>query len=130
MELTTNELRIGNILAFGKPEFIEEVNYITSKTIGLSTDLSTDTLTPIGLFQPIPLTEDWLVKLGFEKIPNHSEKKAMCDFIYGDKMELCYDVDTDSFYLYNWEQLEIKYVHQLQNLYFSLMNKELTLKSE
>ena len=75
---------------------------------------------------PIPLTEEILLKFGFEeksKSKNfylgnfrfHISKPANYDgFIFCDG----YDVITD----------KIKYVHQLQNLYFALTGEELTFK--
>ena len=79
------------------------------------------------MWQPIPLTEEWLLKFGFEeksKSKNfylgnfrfHISKPANYDgFIFCDG----YDVITD----------RIKYVHQLQNLYFALIGEELILKN-
>jgi hypothetical protein len=75
--------------------------------------------------QPIPLTEEWLLKFGFAKTENGW---------------LALDICNDWSYLY-WERLaglelsvnkyqitmpHIKYVHQLQNLYFALTGEELT----
>ena len=78
--------------------------------------------------QPIPLTEEILLKFGFEdksKSKNfylgnfrfHISKPANYDgFIFCDG----YDVITD----------RIKYVHQLQNLYFALTGEGLTFKKD
>jgi hypothetical protein len=70
--------------------------------------------------KPIPLTEEWLLKIGFEN--NEAEKKycKKCITLYmEDNLFWC-----DIF----WDSLEIKSVHQLQNLYFALTNEELTIK--
>ena len=76
---------------------------------------------------PIPLTEEILLKFGFKeksKSKNfylgnfrfHISKPANYDgFIFCDG----YDVITD----------KIKYVHQLQNLFYSIIGKELTFKN-
>jgi hypothetical protein len=67
--------------------------------------------------KPIPLTEGWLKKLGFEKALNGwwDETENWCcnnnDFYLGAKMFLA----------------KVDYVHQLQNLYFALTGKELTI---
>ena len=73
--------------------------------------------------EPIPLTEEWLIDLGFEKVDvNLFEKRCLTLFIengtwkwfLGDR---AYKLGT-----------EIKYVHTLQNLYFALTGEELIVK--
>ena len=86
---------------------------------------------------PIPLTEEWLLKFGFEKIIYDCEEVG-----YGVE----YDLKTKHFYLSYCDDFSIsisgrkeyrgmapnielfRYVHQLQNLYFSLSGEELTVK--
>ena len=78
-------------------------------------------------YQPIPLTEDWLVKLGFDKdntIYNIGiDKKGS---IYWSERGILYI--SESIELNYAFQSECKYVHQLQNLYFALTQKELIIK--
>jgi hypothetical protein len=74
-------------------------------------------------FRPIPLTEEWLFKLGFElngcnfELPNfrfHITKPANYDgFLFCDGCSVITE--------------KIQYVHQLQNLYFTLTNEEIKL---
>jgi hypothetical protein len=69
----------------------------------------------------IPLTEDWLVKFGFEKVSGWDYYKGWIK----DYVELecdCYGFD----YVNNIDK-EVKHVHQLQNLYFALTGEELEL---
>lgn len=72
------------------------------------------------LYQPIPLTEEWLVKFGFEydDIDGNSGYWKLGNF------EVVFGEDGCS---YNWD-LKIEFVHQLQNLVFALTGEELTLK--
>jgi hypothetical protein len=81
-------------------------------------------------YEPIPLTEDWLEKFGFE-------------LTYESKFRRCFDLDTSiGFLSFNFSKViqekdnvsiaslnlkwaSLKYVHQLQNLYFALTGKEL-----
>jgi hypothetical protein len=66
--------------------------------------------------KPIPLTEEWLVKFGFEG---------------WDKGDYTMNLSNANFYkLPIWQPLakNIKHVHQLQNLYFALTGEELTIK--
>jgi hypothetical protein len=83
------------------------------------------------MFEPIHLTEEWLLKFGFEK------KDVEIGYGINDIM-VEYELDGYSFtqdntgkwYLlhYNWNTEHFKYVHQLQNLYFALTGEELTIK--
>jgi hypothetical protein len=97
-----------------------------------------DELEEDKMIQPIPLTEEWLVKFGFEEYSKH---------INGD-FELCIKSDKPSqhivvrvyrggFSVFNHSECDftqiqfinrVKHVHQLQNLYFALTGEELTIK--
>ena len=83
--------------------------------------------------EPIPLTEEWLLKFGFEKdeyakdfrlgkywVENRyfdSYEKSM--FLFG-----CYQFNK----IYITSNVDVlKYVHELQNLYFALTGQELTI---
>lgn len=84
------------------------------------------------LFEPIALTEEWLIKLGFTWSIAHQGffKK---DFYYViDFYETYPKVEGCIAFLNknhrNGEKLlSVKYVHQLQNLYFALTQSELTV---
>jgi len=69
----------------------------------------------------IPLTEEWLLDFGFEKdeLGWFFKENDYCSFglFFKNNEWLFYISDT-----------KIKYVHQLQNLYFALTNNELTNK--
>ena len=71
--------------------------------------------------EPIPLTEEWLERFGFEK------RKISYLYGYGNFL---YDYRLK---LWTWYGIQlhdylITYVHQLQNLYFALTGEELQLK--
>ena len=71
-------------------------------------------------FEPIPLAEEWLVKMGFKK------------FVTSDKYHTyalgVINVNDNIVYVSELGFLNhIKYVHQLQNLYFDLTGEELTV---
>ena len=77
--------------------------------------------------EPIPLTQEWLLKFGFEKTKQTKEDNNIWTFIGSEcKFEL---EQIITFFLYDNKCFgtELKYVHQLQNLYFALTNEELTL---
>ena len=91
---------------------------------------------------PIPLTEEWLVKFGFILADKGSkERRCYHKAISEDNVFEIWKQDdlefeecrlwnnTDS-YKMHFDNLKVipKHVHQLQNLYFALINNELTLK--
>lgn len=120
--MKASELRIGNYVYYNNE----------NKSIGIISTLVNDLVPGLDYCQidhvinkkhwcinlePIPLTEEWLLKFGLEIKNNYAYDKASLGFFvitFGEK-----------FY---WKSFELKYVHQLQNLYFSLSREELILK--
>ncbi len=78
-----------------------------------------------SIMTPIPLTEEWLLKLGFESMYSNYIVKAgdYYNSIKQDCGKWIYSYDESDAGCY--ELKEIKYVHELQNLYFALNDKEL-----
>jgi hypothetical protein len=112
-----NELRIGNLFENAIITSISEEGYNYSDYPEMGVYWKTfDTL------KTIPINEDLLCKLGFNKIGGTYE---LCDGL----IELVYAKDR----MYEviegqWKSLEhIKYMHQLQNIYFALTGRELTV---
>lgn len=84
------------------------------------------------LFKPIPLTEEWLKKLGFE-IRSEDEGISKYYYISGIPFELSEDGSSKGFdfsYFYDkpYYLCNVQYVHQLQNLYFALTGQDLAIK--
>lgn len=82
-------------------------------------------------YESIPLTEDWLVKFGFEENPSHEHphfdnwrRPEDTDFSLGNYNDEYWVVE---FLDQTYGCPEIKYVNQLQNLYFALTGQELTI---
>jgi hypothetical protein len=77
-------------------------------------------------YEPIPLTEEWLLKFGFKK----TEYKS--DIIYDSGLQnstyITIDNNYSSYFMWGEYLTSIKYVHELQNLYFALIRTELILK--
>lgn len=114
--MKATELRIGNLYSqFGN---ITEVSWCTIKDMEKAPESQL-------WCKPIPLTEEWLLKFGFEKAGRTIKLKNFGKFI---------DMNGElSFYpagmlnsLLRHDLLQ--YVHQLQNLYFALTGKELMIK--
>lgn len=81
---------------------------------------------------PIPLTEEWLLKFGFTE--------AMFDYtihtgeFFKGSVGILWVAGNNNVWQLKYEmrctQTVIKYVHQLQNLYFALTGEELTLSHD
>jgi len=68
----------------------------------------------------VPLTEDWLLKFGFIKLEGWDDTFF---FQLNNVQILEYNISG-----YDYDDFNIKNVHQLQNLYFALTGEELTIK--
>ena len=78
----------------------------------------------ISRHEPIPLTEEWLIKLGIE----FKDKKHLYWVKGAFNLELTEEGDV-YFEVYS-HYIDVKYVHQLQNLYFALTGEELKQDNE
>ena len=114
--MKASELRIGNWFNNGDSNYVVDSSWFCDYLGSLGEHFTVN---------PIPLTEEWLLKFGFEKKINDD------DFDYWLKGEfddtfLCEHADG---FCYNFGfGHELKHVHQLQNLYFALTGEELTTK--
>ena len=157
-KMTQNELRIGNYV------YYEHTTHVVSGVHGNSvyswwvkdgkpvieyeakdssgTQVENPYIDVVRRYEPIPLTEEWLGKLGLikrnqtEELPEELQQP---------------DIDEDGDIWYTWVKgvfnLEIqsngeiwfevyshykhiKWVHELQNLYFALTEEELTLQEK
>lgn len=84
------------------------------------------------LISPIPLTEEWLLKLGFSKMTiKPLWRKTIGEYTL-ESEDFLFDFKSKHVYADSGLTLhpignETKYVHQLQNLYSALTGQELTL---
>ncbi|QNK64084.1 hypothetical protein H7F33_06225 [Pedobacter sp. PAMC26386] len=113
--MEASELRIGNYtLDHGHPEQIPYGSDIDSA----------------GMMEPILLTEEWVVKFGFERF----------EFEYEEGNEITYVLEKKNGHQFALSEslqpmdgeiamldYKLQYVHQIQNLYFALTNEELTI---
>jgi hypothetical protein len=157
-KMTQNELRIGNYV------YYEHTTHVVSGVHGNSvyswwvkdgkpvieyeakdssgTQVENPYMDVVRRYEPIPLTEEWLEKLGLIK-RNQTEE------LPGELQQPDIDEDGDIWYtwvkgVFNleiqsngeiWFELyshykHIKWVHELQNLYFALTEEELTLQEK
>jgi hypothetical protein len=82
-------------------------------------------------FEPIPITKEWLECLGFEYNKSHENFRIKAgDYFNSIKYingEWCYNNDRSDAGCYF--VATIKYVHELQNLYFAINKEELVYES-
>ena len=123
------ELRIGNYVNIGLKSSSLRTDFDAITASGLM-DLQVNKETSSFVYEPIPLTEEFILDLGFE-----TEVSDWCHFTLEYDFEYYIDIslsfskeitvnirnEEDVFYF------NVEYVHQLQNLYFTLTNEELTI---
>jgi len=122
--MTANELRIGNWVMDDDESYeifqvasIEKGEEETEGMYFINGGWIDDVL-------PIPLTEEWLLKFGFEKDDPFFTNMDSYSF-NGLTMEF---YKKECQFHYQGADIEFKYVHQLQNLYFALTGEELEIK--
>ena len=124
--MEAKELRIGN--------YVERHNKVTGVIDVVQVDGGTPLLAFEGIttlkFNPIPLSEEWLLRFGFENIDSTytiDNDRFEFSFMFYDAWNLyykekkgfgCDEINLTGF----WN------IHQLQNLYFDLTGEELQLK--
>jgi hypothetical protein len=123
-----NELRIGNYIKLMLNDEDFAIVQVTLNDLDAVDNKK-------GVYEPLPLAEDWLLKHGFSvknfdySIPISECKVVWLTLIPQDEECTAYSVcvtqtdedeeDQNAFLS------DISYVHQLQNLYFALTGKEL-----
>lgn len=114
--MEASELRIGNLVKDGNDFEQVTIYHLDCLSIGRCE------------FDPIPLTDEWLLKFGFhEKYKSSANRWCFDSWCIWD----CEDEDGNLSHEFMYEfRTQIKYVHQLQNLYFALTNEELTYEQQ
>ena len=74
----------------------------------------------------IPLTEEWLIRLGFDLVVKEGNQG---EFRVYQLNEITYNTNHGWWWRHQLT-VQPKYVHELQNLFFALTGRELELKSE
>lgn len=152
MSMKPQELRIGNIINGIYHTYDdgdnEEMKLETTCTVATldqtgASDYpiwvySDEQIEHFSEFERIPLTEEWLSKFEFEHVETRGrwikDKFVIWKQRYLDPLSI---FEQNKFYLQTIDyegniftlNLEIKYVHQLQNLYYCFCGEELKLKS-
>ena len=117
--MKASELRIGNIVRYGANNRV------------LDAELFLQLLKYTTPFDPIPLTEEWLLKFGFDKVGIALTSIAIAPL----NLPCIFNLPNTPFSFCQGKLIlttgtgdfcvNIEYVHQLQNLYFALTGEEL-----
>ena len=123
MKLQAKDLRVGNLIENIHDQLITVTGFYIrgfEEKKGL-----------IENYRPIPLTEEWLVKLGFEITYDEDKCKLFCikNKHIGTLDVIKIQVDDEIIaYVNDIRVINIDYVHQAQNIVFALTGEELTIK--
>lgn len=126
--MEARELRIGNLVEYYVEDSMDarkawwEVSSIDLIDLGII-----EKEPELHNFRAISLTQKWLNKFGFRKYQNPNNSPTWC-FSKGG-IRLIKNFHSGKFYLECYF-MEIKSVHQLQNIFFLLKGEELELRKE
>lgn len=121
--MKANELRIRNAI-WNDAKL--KVKWVTHRVIS---DIASNN-NPLP-YSRISLTEEWLLKFGFEREDQHGNFKIITGkyptwlHINLTTLEFANGYDYEC----SGNETKCKYVHQLQNLYFALTGEELTIQN-
>jgi hypothetical protein len=130
--IQANNLRIGNWV-------MNQSGYLNDIPIGKPVQIDIDGFRWASFYLPIPLTEEWLLKFGFIKDEWGAEQcgSVIGDLYVHDLIQICIvdgvfysyvHIDDDSYY--SFKDIELPYVHSLQNYVHARTNTELTVPSD
>lgn len=124
MEAT--ELRLNNLLMYG--DDIVPIMGVENNHESVLVKIDKDTAIDYRKLKPIALTAEWFQKLGFKEAYRSNSRVRF------DLPNYCrYDFDLDSNkilegFLFFGNYIKCNYLHQLQNIYFTLTGEELKIE--
>jgi len=127
-KLQASELRIGNLVKHdGKIGAVcviyeDAINFTDETSLVGWYTLEFDSETEL---KPIPLTEDWLLRMGFKKEYEYYTFPGTETILLDPNLK-CFTTGDDNCSVFFKTP---EYVHQLQNLYFALTGEELTINA-
>jgi len=145
--IEANELRIGNLVLAGKMREVgggpynqtvrqvclismdyddEYMEYVETVEVAKSTNVTDDLCRNIN---PVPITEAWLDDFGFDDSESFDNREYEV-YIYrkGPLTATCASFDSTLKWTMHGKEIDLQYIHQLQNLYFALTGDELQLQ--
>lgn len=112
MRLRKEELRLGNVLSNGENYYIVDWSFFALS------DLS------VQFFNPIPITHDMLLAIGLEQ--HDTNKYSHKSLRYIDNFKIRED-NTLQYVASNVHIIDMKYLHELQNLIYTLTKKDIEI---
>ena len=140
-ELKSTDLRIGNYLK--RNNKIVKVTGLSRNEVKYTDNDKGETIYDIMFFQPIELTEEILLNIGFEKgdtapryqryywevyCENGKSLRLSYDFYYDEQRRLNITFRNREGIENEVKKYEVKYIHELQNAYYCLTSQELEVK--
>jgi hypothetical protein len=131
--MKSSELRIGNLVDLGnRIAKVIEIAHLGCVVVDL--EETQDTIEDYERTKGIPLTEEWLLKFGFEKIEDFGVYSNIWHFkgvmvSLGNYINVHVDWADDGVGFHSIRCYEELFIHQLQNLYFALTGEELILNA-
>jgi len=132
--MNIKELRIGNYVHYGYDVKVTELDVYGAGIMDLNDDEASHFYSNKELLKPILLTEEWLLKFGFENVDYGFTKKILTvstlQLIWGDGWiypQIIEEAEMNSETIDVVSLNRIEFVHQLQNLYFTITGEELKL---
>jgi hypothetical protein len=122
--MESNELRIGNLVKWYDVSKVLELHSEKNEfdNVYIECEESFE-WTEYDKLIPIELTEEWLLKFGFISNPYQDRYEKDIIRINCNKIKGFTELWIDG-------MPHIKYIHQLQNLYFALTGEELKIKEQ
>lgn len=119
--MKASEVRIGNLVEL---TFDNETEIVDVKVIDLVQNY-------VRLAKPIPLTEEWLIKFGFVKKPDIDNVTYYTIVFEKDGISLLFFMGGFDDCSINGDlEIDLSYVHDLQNFWMCLKKEELTIKNK
>jgi hypothetical protein len=138
--MKVEELRVGNLI-YDLTDSVARVDTVSNLFDGPMIEAHSSQMLASkepDCYKPIPLTEEWLLKFGFVKERNLSVPDTSNEYFYvkDNLMLTCFVFDNRLTIEFHYRSFDIacylskklEFVHQLQNLYFELKDKELTIQ--
>lgn len=125
-QIKAEDLRIGNYLDRNGLMQVTAIHKAKIKIYDHFNKMQHEYFFMADTFNGLPITEELLLKAGFERAFTHS---VYPKYVHPDGLHQIAPRE-DGVFVYRVpgvSLVDIRYIHQLQNLYFALTGKELTL---
>ena len=124
--MRAEDIRVGNYVDYEcTTHCIVDINSIGCGSYWLNGNNPEDYYTHLYRdIKGIPITDDWLIRFGFKL--NECDNYELAYLFEINSTFTIINEDRGYFYI-DARNNELEYVHQLQNLYFALVGKELVL---